>query len=200
MNAPPGNVSAHILLIDDDRLVISTLSLGLRQAGYRVSTAESTEEAEMLLASGEHPDLAILDIRMPGQDGLYLAQRLHELDHIPFMMLSAYSDPSMVEQATRYGALGYLVKPLDVTQLAPAIEAALARSNELNGLRITRQQLQAALDSERDINIAVGITMMQHRLKRQEAFDLLRKSARSQRCKLADLAIDIIRAGETLKL
>ena len=200
MNAPADAAPSHILLIDDDRLVISTLSLGLRQAGYRVSTAESTEEAEILLASGEHPDLAILDIRMPGQDGLYLAQRLHELDRIPFMMLSAYSEPSMVEQVTHYGALGYLVKPLDVAQLVPAIEAALARSNELNGLRITRQQLQAALDSERDISIAVGITMMQYRLKRSDAFELLRKSARTRRRKMADLAGEIIHAGEALNL
>lgn len=200
MNAPGGGAPAHILLIDDDRLVISTLSLGLRQAGYRVSSAESSEEAETLLASGEHPDLALLDIRMPGPDGLYLARRLRELDHIPFMMLTAYSEPAMVAQASACGALGYLVKPLDIAQLLPAIEAALARSNELHELRMTRQQLQAALDAERDISIAVGITMMQHRLKRHEAFDLLRKSARSQRCKLAELAIEIIKAGETLKL
>jgi response regulator NasT len=112
MSTLGGTASAHILLIDDERLVISTLSLGLKQAGYRVSTVESAEEAEAQLASGEHPDLAILDIRMPGQDGLYLAQRLHELDHIPFLMFSAYT--IMVEQATRYGALE-LVKPRRAT-------------------------------------------------------------------------------------
>jgi two-component system, response regulator PdtaR len=189
---------AHLLLVDDDRLVIATVTLGLQQAGYRISAAESAEEAEVLLASRERPDLAILDIRMPGQGGLALAQRLREFDHIPFIMFSAHSDPSMVDQATRQGALGYLVKPMDMPQLVPAVEAALARASELLDLRASRQQLQAALDGEREISIAVGITMVQHRLNRREAFELLRRSARSRRCKLADLAAEIVQAGENL--
>lgn len=186
---------ARLLLVDDDRLVLSTLSSGLLDAGYDVGTAESAEEAEMLLASGLRPDLAIVDIRMSGQDGLYLARRLRELDHIPFVMLSAYSEQRMIDQASRHGALGYLVKPLDTPQLLPAIEAALSRANELQSLRETRAQLQAALDSERDISVAIGITMMQHQLGRQAAFEQLRKTARSQRRKLGELAAEVIRSA-----
>ncbi len=193
MNTPDKPVPIHLLLVDDDRLVLSTLSMGLQHAGYRVSTAESSEETEVLLASGMRPDLAIVDIRMSGQDGLYLARRLRELDHIPFIMLSAYSEQHMIGQASQHGALSYLVKPLDISQLLPAIEAALARANELQGLRETRTQLQAALDAERDISVATGITMAQHYLTRQDAFELLRKTARTQRRKLAELATEIIR-------
>lgn len=200
MSPHNANTSVHLLLVDDDRLVLATLAAGLQQAGYRVSTVESAEDAENWLASGERPDLAIVDVRLSGQNGLHLAKRLHELDHIPFMMFSAYSDQTLVDQASSSGALAYLVKPLDIPQLVPAIEAALARANELHDLRLGRQQLQATLDAERDVSIAVGITMMQYHLKRREAFDLLRKSARSQRCKLADLAAGIIQACETLKL
>lgn len=192
----PSTPRARLLLVDDDRLVLATLAGGLRRAGYAVQTAESAEEAEVLLAAGEHPDLAIVDIRMSGQCGLALARRLRDLDHIPFMMLSAYSDPNMIEQASALGALGYLVKPLDVTQLLPGIDAALSRANELQSLREVRQQLQAALDSERDISMAVGITMVQHRLARAQAFELLRKTARSQRRKLSELATEVIGAHE----
>lgn len=195
MNPHDLTLLPHLLLVDDDRLVISTLSLGLQQAGYRTSIAESAEEAEMLLAGGLRPDLAILDVRMQGRDGLYLARRLHELDHIPFIMFSAYSEQSMIDQATQAGALGYLVKPLDVAQMLPAIEAALARANELQDLRATRMQLQAALNAERDISIAVGITMVQQHLHREAAFDWLRKSARHRRCKLVELATEIIHAA-----
>lgn len=183
----------RLLLVDDDRLVLATLCGGLLDAGYEISTAESAEEAEMLLASGLRPDLAIVDIRMSGQDGIYLARRLRELDHIPFMMLSAYSEQRLIDQATRHGALGYLVKPLDTPQLLPAIEAALSRANELQSLRDARTQLQAALDAERDISVAIGVTMMRYRLQRQDAFELLRKTARSERRKLAELATEIIR-------
>jgi len=186
----------QLLIVDDDRLVLAMVASGLFEAGYKVTTAESAEDAEAWLASGERPDLAILDVRMPGQGGLYLAQRLRELDHIPFMMLSAYSDPDIVEQATSCGALGYAIKPKDIVQWIPAIETALARANEIHDLRETRKHLQAALDSERDISIAIGITMMQHRLKRNDAFDMLRKTARSRRCKLAALATEVIEAGD----
>lgn len=189
---PPDLAKAHLLLVDDERLVISTLTHGLQQVGYRISSAESAEEAEILLAGGVRPDLAILDIRMHGQNGLHLARRLHELDHIPFIMFSAYSEQALIDQATQAGALGYLVKPLDITQMVPAIEAALARANELQDLRITRLQLQAALDSERDISIAVGICMVQQGLNRKNAFEWLRKSARSQRCKLGEMASELI--------
>jgi len=197
-NPTPGQ---QLLLVDDDRLVLSTMAQALTQADYQVSTAESAEEAENWLSEGhQRPQLAILDVQMPGQSGLTLAQRLRELDHIPFMMLSAYSDAATVAQATQMGALGYAVKPTSPAQLIPAIEAALARANELQALRSTRQQLQTALDNERDINAAVGITMMQHRLTRKAAFDLLRQGARSQRCKLIELAQGVIKATETINL
>jgi AmiR/NasT family two-component response regulator len=191
----------HLLLVDDDRLILTTLARALTQAGYQVSTAESADEAENWLTEGhQRPQLVILDVQMPESDGLTLAQRLRELDHIPFMMLSAYSDPATVAQATQQGALSYAVKPIDPAQLIPVIEAALARANELHELRTTRLQLQTALDNERDINAAVGITMMQHRLTRKAAFDLLRQGARSQRCKLVELAQGIIRAAETINV
>lgn len=188
----------QLLIVDDDRLVLSMLARGLADAGYGVTTAESAEDAEAWLAGGARPDLAILDVRMPGQGGLYLAQRLHELDHIPFMMLSAYSDPQTVAQATRCGALGFAIKPLGMPQLIPAIEAALARANDLRDLRETRQQLQKALDAERSISVATGILMMEYKLKRSDAFALLRDTARKQRRKLVDMADEVVGAREAL--
>jgi AmiR/NasT family two-component response regulator len=190
----------RLLLIDDDRLVLLTIASGLTQAGYSVTTAESAEDAEAWLAGGERPDLAILDMRMPGLGGLYLAQRLHELDHIPFMMLSAYSEPQFVAQAARLGALAYAIKPLGLAQLLPSIEAALARANELQELRETRQQLQLALDAERNISVATGILMMEYKLKRSEAFSLLRETARKQRRKLAEIGDEVVRARDMLSL
>lgn len=198
MNTPDKPAPIHLLLVDDDRLVLSTLSVGLRHAGYRVSTAESSEEAEVQLADGMRPDLAIVDIRMSGEDGLYLAHRLRKLDHIPFIMFSAYSEQHMIGHASHLGALGYLVKPLDVSQLLPTIEAALARANELQDLRETRARLQAALDTEREISMAIGITMARQQLPRQQAFELLRKTACSQRRKLTELADEIIRGKYAL--
>lgn len=201
MNRPHSEATLHhLLLVDDDRLILSSLASGLRRAGYQVTTADSQDDAEAFLAGGVRPDLAILDVHMPHGDGLQLAQRLREFEQIPFIMLSAYSDAPTVDKATAQGALGYLVKPLDISQLLPAIQAALSRADELQELRETRAQLQAALDSERDISVAVGIIMAQQQLPRPQAFELLRKTARTQRRKLAELAADIIRAVQPTRV
>ena len=103
---------ASLLLVDDDRLILATLAAGLRHMGYQVAVADSVDAAQMLLDGGLCPDLAIVDVHLPGRDGLSLAQRLAELDQVPFLMLSAFSDAATVERVTRSGALGYLVKPL----------------------------------------------------------------------------------------
>ncbi len=194
------NNNKSLLLVDDDRLVLVTLAQGLQDEGYKIYTAESVDDAEVILSSSERPDLVIIDINMPGKNGLYLAERLHSFDHIPFIFLSAYNDQSFVERATEYGALGYLIKPIDTPQLTPTIEAALARAQELRHLKSTGRDLQAALDNERQISVAIGITMMHCRLGHKDAFELLRTTARSQHRKLAEVAENIVAAVETLNL
>lgn len=198
MNPLPNTPPPHLLLVDDDRLILATLAQGLQDAGFRISTAESAEEAQELLGNGLRPDLALLDVRLPGADGLFLAERLQALDHIPFLMLSAYSDEATVQQAAELGALGYLVKPLDTTQLRPTLLAALQQAQERTALRQSRDQLQTALNGDRDINVAVGITMVQYRLPRNAAFEMLRAAARAQRRKLAVLAQEVIQTCDNL--
>ena len=188
----------HLLLVDDDRLILSTLASGLKHAGYQVSTAESQEDAEAILQGGARPDLVILDVHMPQSDGLALATRLSDFDHIPFVMLSAYSDSETVDRATAAGALGYLVKPMDTHKMIPAIEAALVRASELRALKTATAQLQSALNAERDVNVAVGITMVQYRLGRTAAFNMLRTASRTQRRKLVDVVTDVVNAVEVL--
>lgn len=192
--------SKQLLLLDDDRLVQATLGEGLRQAGYRVVTASSVEEAEEVLAGGGI-DLAILDVRMPGLTGLDLARRLHAADsEVPFIFLTAYSDEELVEQASEAGAMGYVVKPADPDRLVPAIEAAFARAVDARKLRETGRQLQTALDADRDVSLAIGIIMERRRLGRQEAFELLRGQARAERRKLIELAREVVLAAEKLNL
>ena len=190
---------AHLLLVDDDRLILSTLANGLRHAGYQVSTAESALDAQDFLSAGHGlPDLVILDVQMPQTDGLALAQRLRAFEHLPFVMLSAYSDAASVASATQAGALAYMVKPIDVPQMVPTIEAALMRAKDLHRLHTTSEQLKNALAVERVVSVAVGITMVQYRLSREAAFDMLRSAARRQRSKLSDVAQTVLQAHEAL--
>jgi response regulator NasT len=188
-----------VLLVDDDRLVLATLSKGLERAGYAVQACASAEEAKRIIGL-ERPDIAVLDVRMPGQTGLDLARHLQEDLSVPFIFLTAYSEDEVVKQAVEQGALGYLVKPLDIPQLVPAIEAALARSTDIGKLRKTGQQLQTALNENREVSMAVGLLMERRLLNRQQAFEALRSSARSRRRKIAEVAEELLAAAELLNV
>lgn len=189
-----------LFLIDDDRLILSTLANELTRAGYQVYSAESVSEAEQWLESNQRPDLVILDVNMPNRSGLELTKRLKELQHIPFILLTAHSEEDIIIQATESGAIGYLVKPVDISQLIPAIETALSRARDMQLLREDKEQLQTALDTDRSISVAVGIIMDQRSISRDVALNQLRISARSNHISLMNLATNIVKARETLNL
>lgn len=187
-----------LLVVEDDRLVSLTLADSLQQAGYLVTCAKSAEEAEELLVGGLRADLAILDIRLPGQGGLFLAHRLQDWDRIPFIVLSAYCDDSTVSEALALGAFAFYSKPIDEAQLLLAVSSALARSHELQDVRIKAKNLQQALDNERSINVAVGITMAHYRLGRVAAFNQMRTAARAKNIKLVDFATSVVNSCEMM--
>jgi response regulator NasT len=186
----------HILLVDDDRLVLAALAEGLRGAGYRVTGAAGGEDALAIAGRGA-PDLALIDMRMPGMSGIELGARLREAG-VPFLYLSAYGDDDVVRQGVEEGALGYLVKPLDIQQIVPAIEAALNCARQFRKLRETEAQLNTALSGSREISMAVGILMMRDRLDREQAFNLLRTNSRSQRRPVSEVAKELLSSAETL--
>ena len=189
----------HVLLVDDDRPVLKSLANGLRGAGYAVTEAQ-TGEAALSLAQTAHFDLALLDVRMPGMSGLELAQALSQSTDLPFLFMSAHSEAAVVRDAAAYGALGYLLKPVVIAQVIPAIEAALARARDLRGLRESEANLNAALANGRETSIAVGIIMERNRVDRQSAFDMLRLHARSQRRKMSAVAEELVKAAEVVNL
>jgi len=113
-----------ILVVDDDRLVLATVTHGLSKAGYDIIDADNGDDA-ILLARQHRPDLALLDIRMEGMSGFDVAAYLRESLQTPFMFLSAFADDDTVAQVKALGAVAYLVKPLDIAQIVPTVEAAL---------------------------------------------------------------------------
>ena len=190
---------ARILLTDDDRLILALLGEGLRRLGYSVQTAASGDEA-LAMCEQEPPDLVILDVHMPGRSGVETARELRARTDVPYMFLSAHGDHEVVKHAVDEGALGYLVKPIDVPQIVPTIEAALARAAELRQLREREAHLHHALAAGRESSVAVGVIMERYRLDRQTAFEALRFLARSQRRKLEEVAADFVKSAEALNL
>jgi response regulator NasT len=116
-----------ILVVDDDRLVLATVTHGLTRAGFEVVDADNGDDA-ILLAREHRPDLALLDIRMQGKTGFDVAEYLRGSLGTPFMFLSAFADAATIAHVKSLGAVAYLVKPLDIAQIIPTVEAALASS------------------------------------------------------------------------
>jgi DNA-binding response OmpR family regulator len=186
-----------ILLVDDDILILGLLSKFLQLAGYDARMASSGQMAlDMILESGREPDLALLDVNMPGMNGLELAKRLQSETTVPVMFLSASDDDDIVRQAAQYGAVGYLVKPIDTARIAPTIKAALARADEIRQLRQSESKLTIALQAGRETGMAVGVLMARLHTDRDTAFRLLRDHARSQQRKINDVAGQLLAAEE----
>jgi len=195
MSEPDNGIS--ILIVDDDPVVLSALAMGLTSMGYRVEKAASGEEA-VYKCLQLHPTIAVLDINMPGISGIEAARQIRDTSGVPVMFLSAYDEQALVDQAVAEGGLGYLVKPIRINQLVPAIHAALARAAEFGKLENNRQHLTQALEGDRNINVAMGILMERHGLGKEAAFDILRQRARGQGRKVAELAQEILDALQLL--
>ncbi|MDO9597947.1 MAG: response regulator [Azoarcus sp.] len=184
-----------VLIVDDDRVILNLLAEGLRDSGYDVSIAVSGEEALKLVDCRDF-DLVVLDMRMPVMSGIELARKFASVGRPPFVFLSAFDDASVVREAADVGAMGYLIKPVDVPQLVPFIEASIARARDIEALRNARDHLEKALTLEQNTRTAVGIIMVRKGLDRKPAFNYLRTRARSQRRKIGDVAEEFIASLE----
>jgi two-component system, response regulator PdtaR len=167
-----------ILVVDDNRLVLATLSEGLTRAGYHVFDADNGDDA-ILIARTHRPQLALLDIRMEGKSGFDVAHYLRHQCGMPFMFLSAFSDEQTVAQVKALGAVAYLVKPLDIKQIVPAVEAAFAHLATTVAAPAAAAASGAATVTARDTSaaMAVGVLMHRYSLARDEAAERLRRLA-----------------------
>jgi len=190
-----------ILVVDDDRLVLATLSYGLTQAGFEVIDADNGDDA-ILLAREHRPELALLDIRMEGLTGFDVAAYLREYLQTPFMFLSAFADEATVAKVKELGAVAYLVKPLDISQIVPAVEAAFARSTApaaaptpVAAPAAPPSELPAQLDPTA---LAVGVLMHRYSLPRDDALSRLMSLAAADNHSLPEQARRIVDAIELL--
>lgn len=186
-----------ILIVDDDKLLAEFISELLRHAGYDTMQAHGADEALKLISERE-PDMALLDIHMPGMSGLELAKQLNRNTSVPFMFLSGRGDSDAAKEAAAYGAVGFVVKPVDEQHLMPAFQSSLARADEIRQLRRTEMNLNAALAAGRETSLAVGLLMCKFQTDRNTAFEVLRDHARSSRRKINEIADQILAAEEML--
>jgi len=191
-----------ILVVDDDRLVLATLAYGLAQAGYEVLDADNGDDA-ILLAREHRPELALLDIRMEGLSGFDVAAYLRDHLRVPFLFLSAFSDDETIAKVRALGALAYLVKPLDMQQIVPAVEAAFAHRPQPQDLApVPPAPVVVAAPSpvldQQVVAIAVGVLMHRYSLSRPQALERLKKLSEAEDRELAEQALRLVEAVELL--
>lgn len=178
----------RVLICEDDPEIVRSIAAALEAAGFDTLPVSHTGAA---WDDAHPPDFALLDISPPHRNDMALAQRLAHA-RVPFVVLSARDDATLVERAIAAGAMGCFFKPLQIAIIVPSIRAWIARGSELVHLRHEQHSLLEALRQRRSIGTAVGVIMERHGLTPDDAFEALRRQARNERQSVARLASAIV--------
>lgn len=183
--------SLSIIIAEDEALTRSDIKAMLERAGHVVCGECSNGRAAVELARQLSPDLALLDIMMPGLDGIETAKILHGIN-IPSVMVTAYSQPHIVNRAENVHVCGYLVKPVSEQNLLATVRIAHARWSEMQHVRRELEQTRDQLAQQKLIARAKTIVISRHKISEQVAHQQLIREAMSLRIPLVDLARRII--------
>ena len=190
MNAT--QLSTRIVIAEDEAIIRLDLRETLEEEGYIVVADTGRGDDAIELVRQHKPDVAIFDVKMPGLDGLDAARVVSAEKICPVVMLTAFSQREVIEQARDAGALAYLVKPFQKTDLVPAIELAIGRFRELMTLSGERDALGEQLELRKLLDRAKGLLIDKFSMTEQSAFDFIQKNAMSTRAKMVDVANQIL--------
>ena len=182
----------RILVAEDEAIIRLDLVETLREEGYDVVAETGRGDDALRLVDEVKPDLAILDVRMPGLDGIEVAREIVSNRSAGVLILTAFGQRELVERAAEAGTLAYLVKPWQRNDLVPAIEMALARHREVLALAEENEDLMDQLEVRKLVDRAKGLLMDQHGLSENDAFRFVQTSAMGSRKSMRDVAQGIL--------
>lgn len=185
----------RIVIADNESLIRLDIREMLEDAGHEVVGEAVNGRKAVELTRQHRPDLVLMDIKMPEMDGITAAGKIYADKIAPVILLTAFSQPDIVDKAKDSGVLGYLVKPVQESQLFPAIEIALSRWQEMQGLEDELEKLKDSLETRKMVDRAKGIIMAAHKLGEQEAYRRMQQYAMQKRVPLKEVAQSIIRAA-----
>lgn len=192
MSGVPATGGPRVLIAEDESLIRLDLAELLGEEGYDVVGETGRGDDVLDLARALEPDLVILDIKMPGLDGLTAARQITGERLAAVLILTAFSQRDLVTEARDAGALAYLVKPFQKSDLVPAIELALARHAELRTLEHRVTELEARLAARKLIDRAKGRLMDEHGLDEHAAWRFLQRTAMDRRARIPDVAQEVL--------
>ena len=185
-------MSTRIVIAEDEAIIRLDLRETLEDEGYKVVGDCGRGDEAVELVRSHKPDVAILDIKMPGMSGLEAALLISNEKICPVVMLTAFSQREIIEQARDAGALAYLVKPFQKADLVPAIELAIARFGEMRALTGEVEALGSQLEVRKLVDRAKGILIDKFRMTENDSFSYIQKMAMSERTRMGDIAGRII--------
>jgi response regulator NasT len=188
-------LAVRVVIAEDEAIIRLDLKETLEEEGYEVVGETGRGDEAVRLVAEHKPDVAILDIKMPGLDGLSAAREITTSRGAAVLILTAFSQRDLIEQARDAGALAYLVKPFQRSELIPAVEVALGRFQEMRALEDEVKDLEAQLETRRLVDRAKGLLMDKHGMSENDAFSFVQKTAMSERTTMKVIAQQIIDGG-----
>jgi len=190
----------RVIIADDESIIRMDLKEMLTNLGYLVIGEAGDGQSAVNLARESRPDLVLMDIKMPGLDGIGAAKILTEERIAPVLFLTAFSQKELVEGAKEAGVVAYLVKPFRESELVPAIEIALARFKEFRALEQQVGDLSEALETRKLVDRAKGLLMDTQGLTEADAFRKIQKMSMNTRKSMREIADAILLTHQVEKL
>ena len=182
----------RVLIADDDPLIRMDLAEMLAEEGFEVVGQVGDGERAAALAITLRPDLVIMDVKMPGKDGIQAAAEIAAAQIAPVIILTAFSERDLIQRALDAGAMAYLAKPFSKATLLPAIELAAARYAETAALRAEIAEATQRLQARKVIDRAKGLLMTQQKMTEPQAFRWLKRTAIDRRTSMDTVARDVL--------
>ncbi len=184
-----------VVIAEDEAIIRLDLRETLENAGYEVVADTGRGDEAVKLVSQYKPEVVILDIKMPGMDGIQAAREIAATEDTAVVILTAFSQRELIDEAVDAGALAYLVKPYQQSDLVPAIEIARRRHQEMRELSDQAKTLEERLKARKVIEKAKGLLIETASLTEDEAFRFIQTTAMSERKTMLELAEKIISEG-----
>ncbi|RUA25468.1 MAG: response regulator [Actinobacteria bacterium] len=185
----------RVVIAEDEAIIRLDLKEILTEEGYLVVGDTARGDHALELVAEHEPDVVILDIKMPGLDGIETARRIAANHDAAVVILTAFSQRELVDRAIEAGALAYLVKPFQRSELIPAVEIARTRHREMRSLTDQYRTLADRLEARKTIDRAKGLLIDESGLSEAEAFRFIQQAAMSNRRSMVDVGVEIIEEG-----
>ena len=182
----------RVVIADDESIIRMDLREMLGSLGYNVVGEAGDGLTAVNVAREVRPDVVIMDIKMPELDGIDAARLLTEDRIAPVLLLTAFSQQELVRRASEAGVVGYIVKPFRESELAPAIEIAMARYGEFRAMEKEASSLRDTLETRKLVERAKGVLMQSSGLSEPEAFRKIQKLSMNTRKSMREIAEAIL--------